>query len=107
MLAHYGFKDGSGEWFIIIDTNKCDGCGKCVQGCPRRVLEVGEDEYDPFRDEPVAKVSEIERKKLRYTCAPCKPVYGQEATPCIISCEKGAISHSLGWQLLYGTDKYG
>ena len=30
MIANYGFKDGSGDWFIVIDTDKCNGCGKCV-----------------------------------------------------------------------------
>ncbi len=29
MLANYGYKDGSGDRFITIDTGKCDGCGPC------------------------------------------------------------------------------
>ena len=70
MLAHYGYKDGSGEYFIIIDTDKCDGCEECVTACPVGVFEVGEDENDPFREEPVAKVSEDHRKKIKYSCAP-------------------------------------
>lgn len=102
MLAHYGFKDGSGEWFVIIDTDKCDGCGKCAEACSQGALEVGEDEYDPFRDKPVAKITETERKKLRYTCAPCKPGYGDAPPPCVVACEPKVISHSLGWKLLYG-----
>jgi NAD-dependent dihydropyrimidine dehydrogenase PreA subunit len=63
MIAYYGFKDGSGDWFLAIDTDKCDGCSKYTHACPANVLKVGEDEYDPFRDEPVAKVREEERKK--------------------------------------------
>lgn len=101
MLANYGFKDGSGNWFLQIDTDKCDGCGKCVEACPANVLEVGEDEYDPFRDEPVAKVTVAERKKLRYSCAPCKPGYGEEPAPCVTACEPEAISHADGWEILY------
>ena len=31
MIANYGYKDGSGDWFISIDTDRCNGCGKC---CP-------------------------------------------------------------------------
>jgi len=56
MLANYGYKDGSGEYFITIDTEKCDGCGKCVEACPEHCFQVGSDENDPFRDEPVASV---------------------------------------------------
>jgi ferredoxin len=102
MIANYGFKDGSGDWFLTVDTDKCDGCGKCVEVCPANVLEVGDDEYDPFRDEPVVKVREDERKKIRYSCAPCQPGYGEKSAPCVAACEPGALSHSEGWKLLYG-----
>jgi len=102
MIANYGFKDGSGDWFLTVDTDKCDGCGRCVEVCPANVLEVGDDEYDLFRDEPVVKVREDERKKIRYSCAPCQPGYGEKPVPCVAACEPGALSHSEGWKLLYG-----
>ncbi len=105
MIANYGFNDGSGNWFLAIDTDKCDACGACVAVCPVDALEVGDDEYDPFRDEPVAKVVDGERKKLKFTCAPCQPGYGTEPTPCVAACEPGAISHSEGWKLAYGKDR--
>jgi len=94
MLANYGYKDGSGEYFIVIDTDKCDGCKKCADACPYKVLEVVEDPNDPFRDEPVAVVKEDQRKKLKYTCAPCKPVSGERELPCVLACEPQAITHS-------------
>ena len=102
MLTFLGFKDGSGEWFVIVDTEKCNGCGKCVEACPANVLEVGEDEYDPFNEEPVVRVREEERNKVRYSCAPCQPGYGEKPPPCVAACEPAAISHSEGWKLLYG-----
>ena len=102
MIAHYGYKDGSGDWFIIIDTDKCDGCGKCIGVCPTNILEIGEDEYDPFREEPVVKVKEKERKKIRYSCAACRPDYIETLPPCAAACEPGAISHSEGWRLSDG-----
>jgi ferredoxin len=102
VIANYGFQDGSGSWFITIDTDKCDGCGKCVEACPASLLEVGPDEYDIFREEAVAAVKRDERKKVRYHCAPCRPGYGEQPAPCVIACEPGAISHSEGWRLLYG-----
>ena len=43
MIANYGYKDGSGDFFIAIDTDKCNGCGDCVSACPYGVYVVGED----------------------------------------------------------------
>lgn len=107
MLANYGYKDGSGDYFITIDTDKCDGCGKCAEACPYGVMEVGPDDADPFRELPVAKLTEEQRKKIRYACAPCKPyltsmtgIQREVATaemgklPCVAACEPGAITHS-------------
>jgi ferredoxin len=94
MIANYGYKDGSGEFFISIDTDKCDGCGKCMEICTWGVMVVGDDENDPLREEPVARVSEEHRKKIKYSCAQCKPVSGATTPPCILSCEPEAISHS-------------
>jgi ferredoxin len=102
MHVFYGFKDGAGDWFLMIDNDKCNACAKCVKACPANILEVGKDDNDPFREEQVAKVRDAERKKLRYSCAPCKPSYGEQQPPCIAACERGAISHSDGWRLLYG-----
>jgi len=107
VIANYGYKDGSGDYFISIDTDKCDGCGKCVEACPQGVFETGPDEADPFREEPVAKVVADQRKKIRYTCAPCKQYLTSlsgvkteeskkeiEKLPCVVACESGAIDHS-------------
>ena len=101
MQAFYGFKDGSGEWFVIIDADKCNGCGKCVKVCPGYALEVGEDEFDPLSEKHLARVKEGERKKIRYTCAPCRPGYGEELPPCVAACEPRAISHSEAWRQSY------
>ncbi|NWG01850.1 MAG: 4Fe-4S binding protein [Syntrophaceae bacterium] len=101
MIANYGFKDGSGNWYITIDTDKCNGCGKCAVVCPEKILEVGQDEIDIFREEPVALVKQEECKKVRYRCAPCRPGYGETLAPCVAACERNAISHSDGWEKVY------
>ncbi len=102
MIANYGFTDGSGDWYVTIDTGKCDGCGRCLGVCPAKILDVGPDEIDVFRQEPVAFVKRTERKKIRYCCAPCRPGYGDTPSPCVRVCESKAISHSEGWKTLYG-----
>ena len=94
MIANYGYKDGSGEYFITIDTDKCNGCNKCEEACPYGVMAVGEDENDPLSDEKVAFVTDTERKKIKYTCTPCKPSGKKTIPPCISSCDKDAITHS-------------
>lgn len=94
MLANYGYKDGAGEFYISIETEKCDGCAECVKACPQGVFECSEDMNDPFRREPIAVVSEPHRNKLKYSCAGCKPPSGSPSLPCMKSCKKGAIGHS-------------
>ncbi len=92
MEANYGYKDGSGEYFITIYTDRCTGCEGCVEACPHGVMGVGEDENDPLSDDVVAFVTDAQRKKIKYTCGPCK---GEGKTePCIAACEPGAIIHS-------------
>jgi ferredoxin len=94
MIANYGYKDGSGEFFISIDTELCTGCGECVIRCPSDVLATGEDLHDPFREGPVARVQEEQRNKLKYACARCKPVTNRCPLPCVTACTPGAVAHS-------------
>ena len=91
--ANYGYKDGSGEFFITIDTDSCNSCSKCVEACPEGVLEMAENELDPLGDEIIAIVTEEHRKKIKYSCAPCKGDK-TKVLPCVNACEQGAISHS-------------
>jgi Fe-S-cluster-containing hydrogenase component 2 len=39
-------------------------------------------------------VTEAERKKIKYTCMPCKPTSGRGELPCVLACPYQAISHS-------------
>lgn len=94
MIANFGYKDGSGEFFITIDTDKCNGCGDCIPVCPAGVLEVRENEFDPLAEDKMAAVREEHRKKIKYSCAPCKSDKSSYSEPCISICELNAITHS-------------
>jgi ferredoxin len=95
MIAHYGYLDGSGEFFISLDTDKCNGCGDCVPACPARAFEILEnDPNDPFRETPVAVIKDSERNEIKYVCGPCKLVVDRPPLPCLTACKPGAIVHS-------------
>jgi len=89
IITHYGYSDGSGEYYIIIDTEKCNGCSKCVEQCPQDALELITTMVD-LDDELVAAVKEEHRKRIKYTCSPCKPE--SRKTPCMLACEHEAIT---------------
>jgi len=89
IITHYGYSDGSGEYYIVIDAGKCNGCGKCVKHCPQDALELITMMVD-LEDELVAGVKEKHRKKIKYTCSPCKPESGR--TLCVLACEHKAIT---------------
>jgi Fe-S-cluster-containing hydrogenase component 2 len=90
--AHYGYKDGSGDFFIVIDTDRCAKCagGECVAACPQNLLERITDDYD----DTVCAVKESFRNKVKYACAPCKPVGSNVPPPCIAACKYEGIRHS-------------
>lgn len=95
MLANYGYKDASGDFFITIDTEKCNGCGDCIEACPSSVFAVvNEDPNEPMRDGPVAIVAGDKKKKLKYECNPCKNAADSPLLPCVEACKAGAIMHS-------------
>lgn len=92
MRANYGYKDGSGEFFITIETDACVKCEDkpCVKACPEGVLDIVEDDYD----DEVAVVKDEFRRKLKYVCAPCKPVSDRPPLPCVVACPADTIEHS-------------
>lgn len=92
MLANYGYKDGSGEFFITVDTDHCVTCAgrPCVPACPAGVLEIIVDDYD----DSVCAVKEEHRKQIKYSCAPCKPAGERPELPCVAACPAGALAHS-------------
>lgn len=92
MKANYGYMDGSGEFYITIDTDKCIECSHhgCVTACPHELFEIEVDDYD----DEVATIKADLRKKIKYECGPCKPTTDRPPLPCVEACTPGAISHS-------------
>jgi NAD-dependent dihydropyrimidine dehydrogenase PreA subunit len=89
IITHYGYSDGSGEYYITIDTDKCSGCGKCVKQCPQSALQL-EIMFIDLEDKTAVSVVEEHRKKIKYTCSSCKPETNR--TPCVLACENKAIN---------------
>ena len=92
MLANYGYKDGSGDFFLTIDTDRCIECENrpCVPACPAGVLEIIEDDYGDV----VCAVKDEHRKQIKYSCAECKPATGWKSLPCLEACPNEALKHS-------------
>lgn len=88
MLANYGYFDASGYYFVTIDTEKCNGCGKCVDACPEALLEMHNDDYDDY----VVKVKEEFVSRIGYSCPSDGPTCGLR---CHKACEQNAIEHSF------------
>ena len=89
MITHYGYSDGSGDYYITIDTAKCNGCGKCVKQCPKSALQL-EIIFLDLEDKTIASVTDEHRKKIKYTCSSCKPE--SNSVLCVLSCENKAIN---------------
>ena len=89
IITYYGYTDGSGEFYIVIDSTKCTGCGKCIEKCPQSALEIIT-EFIDLEDKNVVAINEKSRKKIKYTCSEC--LYDGKTALCMKSCEQNAIS---------------
>jgi len=91
MKVQYGYSDGTGEYFITIDYNLCNGCGECAAQCPARIFVMEKD----GASRPRAVVNEESRKKLAILCPGVHecPIGG--GTSCQSICKSKAIR--LSW----------
>jgi predicted CoA-substrate-specific enzyme activase len=90
MKVQYGYTDGTGDYFITVDTELCDGCEKCVEACPSGILTMDKD----GRGQPKVKVKEEVRKKLGFMCPGIKACQQNNELNCQSVCSKNAIGHS-------------
>lgn len=90
MKVHYGYTDATGDYFISIDRNKCDGCGLCITACPAGIFGMTTGDSGA----PKAAVKESARKRLAQFCPgheKCKASIGKT---CHVVCKPEAIGHS-------------
>jgi predicted CoA-substrate-specific enzyme activase len=90
MKVQYGYSDGTGEYFITIDTALCDGCGECVLACPSAVFTMEKTDSA----QPVARVREEVRKRLSLVCPGINSCKATCRVNCHSVCKQEAISHS-------------
>ena len=90
MRANYGYADGSGEYYITVDTDRCNGCGDCVPACPKAILEVVTDDYD----EPKAAMRPAFARSLADACPGFRACSQRQGSNCHSACPKDALSHS-------------
>lgn len=90
MQANYGYVDGTGEYFIVIETDLCDGCEKCLPVCPESVFAVAPDDYG----KRVAIVKEDLVGRISYVCPGPKGCRASQDVICQDACPQSAISHS-------------
>jgi predicted CoA-substrate-specific enzyme activase len=91
MKVQYGYNDATGDYYITIDTGKCDGCGKCVPACPAAIFEV----FGKDGRRPKARVVESHRKRLSILCPGFRACSKANEMNCQGACPQGAIS--LSW----------
>jgi predicted CoA-substrate-specific enzyme activase len=88
--VHYGYSDGTGNYFITIDASRCDGCQECVAVCPSEIFEVVQDSNSQLK----AKVKEASRKNLAFLCPGFPACSRSRETNCHSICRRDAISHT-------------
>jgi predicted CoA-substrate-specific enzyme activase len=90
MLVHYGYTDGSGDYFISVSTDLCDGCGDCVTACPAGVLVVAEEDGLG----PKVKPKDELRNRLALVCPGSRSCSDAKGAYCQSACTRNAITHS-------------
>jgi NAD-dependent dihydropyrimidine dehydrogenase PreA subunit len=89
--TQYGYNDATGDYYITIDSGKCDGCGECVSACPSSIYEINTDDAG----KALAVVKESTRKKLSILCSGAGNCNGKEKGNCQAVCPGQAIT--LSW----------
>jgi predicted CoA-substrate-specific enzyme activase len=85
----YGYSDGTGEYFITVDTEQCDGCGECIEACPAGIFMLSEN-----GGHAAAIVREEVRKRLSFVCPGHGACAASHGETCKAVCTKQALDIS-------------
>jgi ferredoxin len=81
MIIQYGYTDATGEYYISINTDNCNGCEDCVNACPGNLLEMTIDDYD----NTVVKIRDEVVKTIGFLCPGNQT--GQREDSCHVACK--------------------
>ena len=87
----YGYTDGTGDYYITIDSAKCSSCGECVTTCPADIFEMASEDGR----EPKAVVVDGVRKRLAILCPGHDACKKTNKENCLGACSQDAIN--LTW----------
>lgn len=93
MIANYGYEDGSGIYYISVDTDKCAVCSgrECIDACPAKLFAVELDDWD----DEVVVIKKEKTRLLKSCCADCMTADAEKnKLPCQNACPNGAIKHT-------------
>lgn len=90
MKISYGYSDATGDYFITIDSGRCDGCGECVSVCPSAVFEIAPSDNGQSRARVKADLS----KRLSLVCPGRQLCHKRLEMTCHQVCPQDAINHT-------------
>lgn len=90
LTVHYGYADGTGEYYITVDSNRCDGCGDCVEACPAGIFILGREDGK----QPRAEINEDARKRIALLCPGFHSCSSKHEVNCHSACAREAIGHT-------------
>jgi ferredoxin len=88
--ANYGYADATGEYYLTIDTARCDGCGDCVPACPENILEIVRDDFGELK----AAVRDDVAQLLAHACLGYDAYCVRNEVNCHSACHADAIQHT-------------
>lgn len=92
-VIYYGYEDGSGTYYIKINSAVCQRCTDkpCVKACDHMLLEVMKDDFGS----DIVGIADSKKHSVQAICQNCKLVTRyNDLLPCHKACNFKAIEHT-------------